>query len=101
MTEQEIKALLQQADDLYRQGQLDEAIEILRRIKREDSPKLYAKAQFNLGVALRKQGKTEEAIAVYRSIKREDSPETYAMAQLNLGVALGAVYNSLIAAARP
>ena len=89
MTEQEIKALLQQADDLYRQGQLDEAIEILRRIKREDSPKLYAKAQFNLGVALRKQGKTEEAIAVYRSIKREDSPETYAMAQLNLGVALG------------
>ena len=89
MTEQEINALLQQADDLYRQGQLDEAIEILRRIKREDSPKLYAKAQFNLGVALRKQGKTEEAIAVYRSIKREDSPETYAMAQLNLGVALG------------
>lgn len=90
MTEQEIKALLQQAGDLYRKGQLDQAIKIWRRIKREDSPELYAEAQFNLGVALRKQGKTEEAIAVYRSIKREDSPETYAMAQLNLGVVLGA-----------
>ena len=90
MTEQELNALLQKADDLYRQGQLDEAIEILRRIKREDSPELYAKVQSNLGVALRKQGKTEEAIAVYRSIKRTDSPETYAMAQFNLGVVLGA-----------
>ena len=89
MTEQEIKALLQQAGDLYRQGQVDKAIEIWRSIKHADSPELYAEAQFNLGVALRKQGKTEEAIAVYRSIKREDSPETYAMAQLNLGVALG------------
>ena len=89
MTEQEINALLQQADDLYLKEQLDQAIEILRRIKREDSPETYAMAQLNLGVALRKQGKTEEAIAVYRSIKREDSPETYAMAQLNLGVALG------------
>mgnify|MGYP000879659792 CR=1 FL=1 len=89
MTEQEIKALLQEVGDLYRKGQFDKAAEILRRIKREDSPELYAEAQFNLGVALRKQGKTEEAIAVYRSIKREDSPETYAKAQFNLGVALG------------
>ncbi|WP_314889662.1 tetratricopeptide repeat protein, partial [Cardiobacterium hominis] len=90
MTEQELNALLQKADDLYRQGQLDEAIEILRRIKREDSPKLYAKAQFNLGVILGEQGDSAGAIAAYRSIKREDSPETYAMAQLNLGVVLGA-----------
>ena len=89
MTEQELNALLQQADDLYRKGQLDKAIEIWRRIKREDSPELYAEAQFNLGVALRKQGKTEEAIAVYRSIKRTDSPELYAEAQFNLGVILG------------
>ena len=75
MTEQEIKALLQQADDLYLKGQLDKAIEILRRIKREDSPKLYAKAQFNLGVALGKQGDTEGEIATYRNIIREDSHE--------------------------
>ena len=88
MTEQELNALLQQADDLYLKGQLDKAIEILRRIKREDSPELYAEAQFNLGVALQKQGKTEEAIAVYRSIKRTDSPELYAEARFNLGVAL-------------
>ena len=89
MTEQEIKALLQQAGDLYRQGQVDKAIEIWRSIKHADSPELYAKAQFNLGVALRKQGKTEEAIAVYRSIKRTDSSELYAKAQFNLGAALG------------
>ena len=89
MTEQEIKALLQQADDLYLKGQLDKAIEILRRIKREDSPKLYAKAQFNLGVALGKQGDTEGEIATYRNITREDSSELYAKAQFNLGVILG------------
>ena len=89
MTEQEIKALLQQADDLYLKGQLDKAIEILRRIKREDSPKLYAKAQLNLGVVLGAQGDTEGAIAACRNITREDSPERYAKAQFNLGVALG------------
>ena len=89
MTEQELNALLQQADDLYRKGQLDKAIEILRRIKREDSPEQYAKAQVNLGVVLGEQGDSAGAIAAYRSIKREDSPEWYAKAQFNLGVALG------------
>ena len=89
MTEQELNALLQQADDLYRKGQLDKAIEILRRIKREDSPKLYAKAQFNLGVILGEQGDTDGEIAAYRNITREDSHEQYAKAQFNLGVILG------------
>ena len=89
MTEQEIKALLQQADDLYLKGQLDQAIEIWRRIKREDSPEWYAKAQFNLGVILGAQGDSAGAIAAYRNITREDSPETYAMAQFNLGFILG------------
>ena len=74
---------------MYLKGQLDKAIEILRRIKREDSPKLYAKAQFNLGVALGKQGDTEGEIATYRNITREDSSELYAKAQFNLGVILG------------
>ena len=84
MTEQELNALLQQADDLYRKGQLDQAIEIWRRIKREDSPELYAEAQFNLGVILGEQGDTEGAIAAYRNITREDLPELYAMAQFNI-----------------
>ena len=88
MAEQEIKALFQKANNLYKQGEFDKAAEIWRRIKREDSPEQYAKAQFNLGVALQKQGKTEEAIAVYRNITREDSREQYAKAQVNLGVAL-------------
>ena len=89
MTEQEIKALLQQAGDLYRKGQFDKAAEIWRRIKREDSPEQYAKAQVNLGVVLGEQGDSAGAIAAYRSIKREDSPEWYAKAQFNLGVILG------------
>ena len=89
MTEQELNALLQQADDLYRKGQFDEAAEILRRIKREDSPEWYAKAQFNLGVILGEQGDIEGAIAAYRNITCEDSREQYAKAQFNLGVILG------------
>ena len=89
MTEQEIKALLQQAGDLYRKGQFDKTIEILRRIKREDSSELYATAQVNLGVALAKQGKTDEAIDTFRNIQPEDSKEQYAKARLNLGVILG------------
>ena len=89
MTEQEIKALLQQAGDLYLQGQLDKAIEILRSIERTDSKELYAEAQFKLGVALAVQGDTEGAIAAYRNITREDSSELYAKAQVNLGVVLG------------
>ena len=88
MREQKIKALLQRARHLYLKGQFDKAAEIWRRIKREDSPEQYAKAQFNLGVILREQGDTEGAIAAYRSITREDSPKQYAKAQVNLGVAL-------------
>ena len=89
MTEQEIKALLQEVGDLYRKGQFDKAAEIWRRIKREDSPEQYAKAQVNLGVALGEQGDIEGEIAAYRNITREDSPEQYAKAQLYLGITLG------------
>ena len=94
MTEQELNALLQQADDLYRKGQFDEAAEILRRIKREDSPEQYAKAQLYLGITLGEQGDIEGEIAAYRNITREDSPEPYAKAQFNLGVVLGAQGNT-------
>ena len=89
MTEQEIKALLQQAGDLYRKGQFDEAAEIWRRIKHADSPELYAEAQFNLGVILGEQGDTEGAIAACRNVTREDLPEQYAKVQLYLGMTLG------------
>ena len=89
MTEQEINALLQQAADLYRQGQLDEVADILRGIKREDSPKQYAIAQFNLGIALKERGDIDEAMASFRNVKHEYSPELYAMAQVNIGVILG------------
>ena len=89
MTEQEIDVLFQQAADLYRQGQLDEVADILCGIKREDSPKQYAIAQFNLGIALKERGDIDEAMASFRNVKREDSPKQYAMAQVNIGVILG------------
>ena len=89
MTEQEIKAFLRQAIDLYKQDKFDKAAEIWRRIKREDSSEPYAMAQLGLGITLEKQDDTEGAIAAYRNIAREDSSEPYAMAQFNLGVILG------------
>ena len=90
MTEQEIDVLLQQATGLYRQGQLDEVADILRGIKREDSPKQYAIAQFNLGIALKERGDIDEAMASFRNVKHEYSPELYAMAQVNIGAVLRA-----------
>jgi UDP-N-acetylglucosamine-peptide-n-acetylglucosaminyltransferase len=89
MTEPEITVLLQQARDLYLQGQFDKAAEIWRSIERTDSKELYAKARFNLGFVLGKQGDTEGAIAAYQNITRKDSREPYAMAQFNLGFILG------------
>ena len=89
MTEQEIKALLRQAGDWYKQEQFDKAAEIWRSIERTDSKELYAEAQFKLGVALGEQGDTDGEIAAYRKITREDSLEQYAKAQFNLGIALG------------
>ena len=94
MTEKEARELLQQAMDLYQQGELDKAIDILRKIRRKDSPKQYAKAQFILGLASRKKGDSEGEIAAYRNITREDFPEWYAKAQFNLGVRLSALGNT-------
>jgi len=90
MTEQKIKALLQRARHLYLKGQFDKAAEIWRRIKREDSPEQYAKAQVNLGVVLAKQDQLDEAIATFCNIQPEDSKESYAKAQLGLGMILEA-----------
>jgi len=89
MTEQEIKALLQQGVYGAHRGAPERPPPPCRNITREDSPERYAKAQFNLGVVLGEQGDTEGAIAAYRNITREDSSETYAKAQFNLGVILG------------
>lgn len=94
MTEKEARELLQQAMDLYQQGELDKAIDILRKIRRKDSPKQYAKAQFILGLASRKKGDSEGEIAAYHNITREDFPEWYAKAQFNLGVRLSALGNT-------
>ena len=88
MTEKEAKELLQQAIELYEQRDLDNAIEILRKIQYEYSPKQYARAQFILGLSLGKKGDSKGEVSAYRNIKREYSLEWYAKAQVNIGFVL-------------
>lgn len=52
-------------------------------LKNYDS-KIYAQAQFNLGVAYNELGDSEKAIDAYRSVQQKDNPETYTQAQFNL-----------------
>ena len=70
MSQDEARQLFSQAKKLYQDEKLDEAIEIYKLVKREDSKELFAAAQFYLGVILKKQGKLEQAIAVYQAIQR-------------------------------
>ena len=85
MSQDEARQLFSQASVLSQNGQLDEAIEIYKLVKREDSKELFAAAQFCLGVILKNQGRLEQAIAVYQAIQRDDSAETFAKAYVNLG----------------
>lgn len=59
---------------------------LIGNVQREDSPEVYAQAQFRLGFALSEQGDVEGKIEAYRNVQREDSPEFYTNAQFNLGV---------------
>ncbi|MGC2224530.1 MAG: tetratricopeptide repeat protein [Methylocella sp.] len=109
-TEQQWRFLLDQAGELYKQGEefgdnaaLTEAIDVYRRClalaPRSDRPLDWAATQNNLGNALRKLGereseaaRLEEAVAAYREalqeLTRERVPLQWAMAQNNLGSAL-------------
>lgn len=53
MSQDEARQLFSQASVLSQNGQLDEAIEIYKLVKREDSKELFAAAQFCLGVILK------------------------------------------------
>lgn len=79
---------LQKADEKYKKGDLDGAIAALRNVQRDALPNIYARAQINLGVALKEQDDIDSAIEAYRNIQYEDSPEIYNQAQLYLGIAL-------------
>ena len=65
---------------------IDQQIEELSKITREDGKETYAKAQFKLGNIYRKiKHDYDQAEAFYLNITKEDNPEVYAEAQLNLG----------------
>ena len=71
----------------FKEGKLDEAIEALSSIRREEAdPETYAQAQLYLGVAYAESGEWKQANKMLSNIRRSDNPETYAEAQLGLGL---------------
>ena len=65
---------------------IDQQIEELNKITREDGKETYAKAQVKLGDIYRKiKHDYNRAEACYLNINKEDSTKIYAKAQFNLG----------------
>ena len=65
---------------------IDQQIEELSKITREDGKETYAQAQFELGDIFRKiKHDYNQAEAFYLNINKEDNPKIYAKAQLSLG----------------
>ncbi|MBI0097060.1 MULTISPECIES: DUF2971 domain-containing protein [unclassified Snodgrassella] len=65
---------------------IDQRIEELNKITREDGNEIYAQSQFNLGCAyLYTINDYAKAETFFLNINREDNPQLYALAQLNLG----------------
>jgi tetratricopeptide (TPR) repeat protein len=112
-TEQQWRFLLDQARELYKQGDefgdnapLAEAIDVYRRClflaPRSERPLDWAMTQNQLGAALLRLGEREsgtarldEAVTAFREALQEwtraRAPLQWAKAQMNLGVALGAL----------
>jgi len=65
---------------------IDQLIEELSKITREDGKETYAQAQFKLGNIYQEiKHDYNQAEAFYLNINKEDSPERYALAQFGLG----------------
>ncbi|NUF08520.1 tetratricopeptide repeat protein [Snodgrassella sp. ESL0324] len=65
---------------------IDQQIEELSKITREDGKETYAQAQFELGDIYRNiKHDYSQAEAFYLNINKEDNPEVYALAQFLLG----------------
>ena len=65
---------------------IDQQIEELNKITREDGKETYIKAQFNLGYIYHKiKYDYTQAEAFYLNINKEDNPDVYVKAQFNLG----------------
>ncbi|KEP99901.1 Protein of unknown function (DUF2971) [Snodgrassella alvi SCGC AB-598-J21] len=65
---------------------INQQIEELNKITREDGKETYAQAQFKLGdIYLKIKHDYDQAEAFYLNIIKEDNPEVYAKAQLSLG----------------
>ncbi|HDR1923993.1 TPA: tetratricopeptide repeat protein [Pasteurella multocida] len=66
------------------QGKLDRAIDIYKKIRREDNPRFYANAQLNLARIYEYVGDIENVIRSIELIVRNDAPEIYAEGMANL-----------------
>lgn len=56
------------------------------RVRHDDNPSVYARAQLSMGLTYAPLGQLDEAIAVWHNVRREDNPEAYAAAQNNLAL---------------
>ncbi|MFW2106154.1 tetratricopeptide repeat protein [Acinetobacter guillouiae] len=90
MNLQDAKEIFKQANSEYKQGNLEQAIELFSTIEKSSTEltALYATAQFSLGILLKKQNRLVEAEKAYKNVLREDQAESYAKAQFNLGILL-------------
>ena len=93
---------LQQAQDLfdqafaaYNNNELELAIQLWSQIEKslDEVKEIYAKAQYNLGVAFASLKRYQEAKQAYKNVKREDAAEEYARAQFNLGILFNQLKN--------
>nr|WP_303803589.1 tetratricopeptide repeat protein [Snodgrassella alvi] len=70
---------------------IDQQIEELNKITRENGKEIYAQAQFNLACIYHNIKQDDKAEAILLNLTREDNPYIYARAQLNLGD----IYNNI------
>ena len=69
------------ADIWEYKGEQEKAIAAYEAIQREDDPKIFAQAQWNLALTWKEKGEQEKAMAAYEAIQREDNLEVFAHAQ--------------------
>lgn len=86
MSKEEGESLFEQGFEYYDKDEFKKAIQIWKKIKREDDLKIYTAAQLYIGAAFSKLGKFKEAIDVREAINKNDNAEVFEKAQFNLQI---------------
>ncbi len=86
MSLEKAQEIFDQARKLEDNLEFNKAIELLRKIEKEDSCTVYPKAQFQIGLMFQKQKNYQDAVEAYKKVLKDDNPNIYAIAQFNLGL---------------